>query len=393
MKVSRLIFWIALLGSVLVFSIQSQAQTRTIEFVPSLLISQSFDDNILANDSGGTWDTATLITPSAALSIQSPASLNRFEYSVTAQEYWRTSTENSFSHTGLYDGKFTLNPKTTLTLTDRVSYSPTTTLDTSSSIVQLQISRRQSLRNTAEVSPRFQLTERTQLDLAAFGSVQVFEQTRVTSGVVQQVFDTYEAGGRIALSRLFSMKDTISARADGAKYWFDGTPNSLSYGGELGWSRQWLEQLSTSFLGGVAETITSGDGQLNAVGSASIGASWANLGASAAYNRAVNPGSGLGGALLEDSARADLTRKIGEDGSLSIGGGYYHSRDTSSSTGLTIHGVFVSTALELGLRRDCFLGLNYQFRTQRGNAGTSDLSRNLVAVTLRVTLSPEFKSN
>ena len=230
-------------------------------FTPSLYVSEVYTDNVFGTSSNTTSDFITRITPGIGLTYQGPRLNFSGNYSVTGEIYADNSDLNNFGD----------NQQGTLTLLYRVDPSLTLTLaGYYAKTNDLTVLSGQPATPGVTVLPTSGAgrTETSSYTASASADYQFDAQWSGTAGYTFAAVDP-ESGplstshtGSLGLKYQLTQLDRLLAIATGSVFEDGGT--TTSYGGTLGWTRQWSPQLTTTIGAGPEVTDGTVRGQANA---------------------------------------------------------------------------------------------------------------------------------
>jgi hypothetical protein len=362
-----------------------------VHLVPSLRLWQYYNDNIFRTETDTTEDTITVVQPTLGLVQRDITSKQTFSYSPSLEVFWRTKNQNSLSHVASYLGEFERSPRLRFKAAERAEYSlAASTQLFPESAVEVQQVRMRTFRNAAEFTPKYSLTERTDVSLKSEFLVAVYrEDTALTPVSDINLVDTYQWSETGVVDFKITEHDTLSPSANYRMFWFVGAPDTAAISALFNWERFWSESLVTNAGAGIAEIIRGAfdSSVTDFVASASIEQRSAEGSVRAAYERNVTASGGLGTALVEDSVSIGLSWNFESDWGYGLEGGYYYA--TSTNSAYRLRGFYGESSIRKGIGARAQIALGYNYRTQDVRAGNvPDFARNQAFIMFTIASAP-----
>jgi predicted porin len=231
-------------------------------FTVSLNVSEVYTDNVFGTSSDRTSDFITQIKPGIGLTHQGPRLNFAGNYSVTGEIYADNSDLNNFgdNQNGSLSLSYRVDPKLTLTLSGY--YAKTNDL-------ALLLGQPAPVGVTVLPTSGTRRTETSTYTASLSADYQFDQQWSGTAAYTFAAVDP-ESGplstahsGDLGVNYQLTQLDRLSATVTGSVFENDDT--ITSYGGTLGWTRQWSPQLSTTIGAGPEVTDGTVRGQANAL--------------------------------------------------------------------------------------------------------------------------------
>ncbi len=227
----------------------------------SLNLSEAYTDNVFGTSSNTTSDFITQITPGISLLHQGPRLYFSGSYSVTGEIYADNSDLNNFGENqqGTISLSYRVDPKLTLALSGY--YAKTNDLSSllgQPAPVGVTVLPTSGIERTESSSYTVTASAEYQFDAKWTGGA------AYTFAAVDQELGPLSTShtGSLGLKYQLTPLDRLLAAA--AYSIFEDDDTTTSYGGTLGWSRQWTPQLSTAIGAGPQVTDGTMRGQANA---------------------------------------------------------------------------------------------------------------------------------
>jgi hypothetical protein len=264
-------------------------------FVPSLIITEEYNDNVFFSSSGKEWDLITSFTPAVALYLNRPRYRLVAGLSTSADIYAQESNlNNGFGRANLtLAGEYFATRDLTLRVFDTLAVDRNT-----GSTGTFSVGRQLSLTNLLTPSLRWQITPRNAIDASLSYGVRRF----FGEGVGENS-DTYEF--RTTYSYSFTQRFSGTVGYTFTYLHTDGLDDSITHTPTIGFGYRLTPSLTVSASGGPAVTIIGGDSFLTPAGNISITQIFRGGTANLQYIRGVSVAGGFGGTT--DYQDASLT--------------------------------------------------------------------------------------
>lgn len=263
------------------------AQRGPITLLPSIAVSEEYNDNVFLNNQNRQWDFITGVSPGIMLFVNRPSYRLSGGYTFTAEMYDRESRlSNAFKHqnfifNGVYEGTRGLS----LTVSDAYALNRDTNLVASQGF---STGRQESWSNTFAPGMTWQMTPRTSLNLVATYGVQRFEGSGTGLGS-----DSYGLQSKLGYGITPSLTGTVGY---GFTYLnLEAQENSTTHTPTLGLSYRLTPTLTANVSGGPAITELGGKTFVSPAATASLVQAFRFGSASLQYTRGVGVAGGFGG--------------------------------------------------------------------------------------------------
>ena len=353
------------------------AQRGPLTLMPSISVSEEYNDNVFSNNLNRRSDFITEFSPAVTLTVNRPSYQLNAGYSFSAALYAKgTQPNEAFQSQNLVgSGVYRLTPGLTLTAADSFAFNRN---DTNRVAVQgFSTGQQESWSNTFTPGMTWQMTPLDSLGLSANYSV-----LRFLGGGTGVDSDTY--GFQSNLSHAFTRRFS-GIIAYGFTYLsLREGPDSTSHTPTIGFGYQLTPTLSTTITGGVAVTQLSGETQVSPAGTASLVQQFSFGSASLQYNQGVGVAGGFGGTNDTQSVSATLTLSTLLRGLLVVvGPAYTRSESVSSRQGgqVDVWAASLGLAATYQIARlvSVFGGYSFLFQRTGGSSSTqSDVDQNRV---------------
>jgi hypothetical protein len=272
-------------------------QRSPVVIVPSLSVSEEFNDNIFLDNSIKQSDFITGFSPALSLIVNQPWWELKAGYSFTAEIYAKESRFNDALSRQYFVASALFRPTQGLTLTLADSFAN----DRSTNVTaQVSTGRQESWSNTFSPGLTYQMTPRTSLNLGANYTALRFLGRG--SGIDSDTFGFLSNVGYAFTPRLTGFVGYNFTYID-----LEVGDNSQTHNPILGFGYQITPTLSVLLSGGPAITLIGGDTFVTPAGT--IGLTqlfrWGSIGLQ--YARGVTPAGGFGGSSDTQSASATVT--------------------------------------------------------------------------------------
>lgn len=275
------------------------AQRGPLTLLPSIAVSEEYNDNLFLDNRNRQSDFITGFSPALMLFVNRPSYRLSAGYSSTAELYEQESRFNnafsrqSFILNGTYEGFRGL----TFTIADSLA------LDRSTNVVATQgfaSGRQSSWSNTFAPGLRWQMTPGTFLSLVATHSVQRFEGTGV--GLDSDSYGLQSNLGHLLTPNLTSLVGYGFTYLD-----LSGQGNSTTHTPTVGASYRLTPTLTASVSGGPAITELGGETFVSPAATAGLVQAFRFGSASLQYARFVGVAGGFGGTTDTQAVSGTLT--------------------------------------------------------------------------------------
>lgn len=378
------------LGTILIFG---AAHATEFHLHPSFQVSQIYNDNIFGTSTGETRDLITVLQPGIALRLENLSSKHLLSYSPIVELFWYTGGQNALSHIGSYQSNFDVNPRFSLSLAERMAYSTSVTTELfPESAAEVQQARIRTFRSVTEVTPLFRITEDTDLQMRSQFWVYDFEVLSLTPpGSTFTPVDTFQATEIAQLDHRMDERNTLSPSLGFSHFWYVDAPDVSLLRGDVNWKINWTPTFLTDFKVGIAQTLRDegSGGATLLVGGADAERKFAEGSLRASYDRSIVSSSGLGDALIQDTATLGGNWRFAEDWSLLSSGSYFYSFSLNAASDMRVHGLYTEARLTYQLLPSTDISLGYIYRLQNATGGRA-ISFDRNQAYLRVAYSPEL---
>ncbi|MFH1263185.1 MAG: hypothetical protein V1495_07070 [Pseudomonadota bacterium] len=389
---------IVLAGSVLSASAFAQQGAPNVppqgfQFIPSLAITETYDDNALGTQSGESVDSAMILEPSVQFLNTSDRSNQELDYTLSYEKFWGGTLRRSFSHQGRYRGLFDVSPRVTLTVEQRISYSPLISLLYSPDLnTTPQFVRLKTFRNATEFSPMVRLSERSNLELKGAFYLTLSREAQMFATTPVNTRPIYQAKGGMTLVHRLNERDSIRPSLTTDYFWFPGSNDVVNLSANVGWSRRWNPSLETVLGGGILETVPRGGGDslTNLAGKVSASYREDPWEFHMTYARSSSTLAGFSATFIQDTVTAGTSVLFAQTWVFRLDPAY--SRSVSAETGAVLAGLFVDTGIQGMIRPGLQLSIHYRYRVQGSdNPAWEGYTRNLAAATLNIVNFRDLK--
>src|SRR5262245_16496968 len=275
------------------------AQRGPFTLLPSISISEEYNDNVHVDNRNRDYDFITYISPTISFSVNRPTYQLNAGYSFSAAIYARGTLPNeAFQSQDLIgSGSWQMTQTLSLSATDSFAYNKN-----ASNTVAVQgfsVGQQESLSNTFNPAMAWQMTSSNTLNLGA-----TYSLLRFIGGGNGQDSDTY--GINVGLTRSITQRFSGNIGYGFTYIHFTGgcvvvlnrcidQPDSTTHSPTIGFSYQLTPTLSTTINGGAAVTQRSGHTDVSPAGSASLVKQFSFGSARLDYNQGVSVAGGFGG--------------------------------------------------------------------------------------------------
>jgi hypothetical protein len=356
--------------------------------IPSVSITEEFNDNIFLDNSRRESDFITSITPAIRLVGQGATYRLTAGYSFTADKYAQHSEFDSVfrRHDLFADGFWRLGPRLTLTLNDALVFSNNTNVVSTTAV---STGRDEALANTLSGGVIWQVSPTNVLQSRATWTTQHFKSAETPDS------DGYSVG--IDFIHAFTPRLSGSIGYEFFYQTVADEPSSTTHTPRIGGTYRFTRTLTGTVSGGVSLTSRSGQTET----SPAIGASLTQLlrlgVANVTYDRRVGTSGGLGGSTDNQTVTGSLVLdRLLRDFSLAFTATYVRAE----SLGNDPTGIDVQT-YQLGIRAayaftPWMYGLiGYNWYRQRSdssaNVRATDVDQNRIFVGVQLTYPINIK--
>jgi hypothetical protein len=275
------------------------AQRGPVTLIPSITVSEEYNDNLFLNNQNRQSDLITGFSPAITLFVNRRSYQLSGGYTSSAELYERESRfNNAFSHQNFVaSGLYYATPRLTLTASDSFALNRNTSLLTSEGFAT---GRQESWSNTFGPGMTWQMTPRTSLSLGATYGVQRFEGEGVGRGS-----DTY--GLQSGLGHALTPRLSATIGYGFTHLDLQGQESSTTHTPTLGVSYRLTPTLTGSITGGSAITKLGGETSVSPAATASLVQVLRFGSASLQYTRSVSPAGGFGGTTDTQFVSGTLT--------------------------------------------------------------------------------------
>lgn len=356
--------------------------------IPSVAITEEFNDNIFLDNSRRESDFITSITPSIRLVSQSPTYRLMAGYSFTADKYAKHSEFDSVfrRHDFFAEGFWRLAPTLTLTVTDSLTFSNNTNVVSTTAV---STGRDEALSNSLSGGVIWQVSPTNVLQSRATWTTQHFKSA-----------DSHDSDGySIATDFIHAFTPRLSGSI-GYEFFYQTVQDeesSTTHTPRIGATYRFTRTLTGSVTGGVS--ITSKGGQTDT--SPSVHASLIQLlklgSASVSYDQNVGTSGGVGGTTNNQTATGTLVLdRLFRNFTLAFSATYVRSEDLGNDSSridlqtyqLGIRAAYAFTPWMYGL-----VGYNWYKQTSDSAADVraADVDQNRVFVGLQFSYPINIK--
>ena len=345
------------------------AQRGPVTLMPSISVSEEYNDNLFLNNQNRQWDLITGFSPAITLFVNRPSFQWSGGYSFTAELYERESRlNNAFNRQNLlFSSLYQATPRLTLTSFGSFALNRNTNLVASQGVAS---GRQVSWSSTFAPGMTWQMAPRTSLSLGASSSGLRFEGAG--SG---RDSDTY--GLQSSLGHMLTPRLTGSIGYGFTYLNLKGQDNSTTRTPTLGVSYRLTPTLTGSISGGPAITELGGDRFVSPAATASLVQVLGFGSASAQYTRSVSAAGGFGGTTDAQSVSGTLTLPALRRGLLVVFSPTYSTAESVSSrqTGrVDVRALTLSLGITYQVARYVSVFGGYTFFQQRtGGSSTTQV--------------------
>jgi hypothetical protein len=358
-----------------------EPQRGGITLIPSIAISEEYNDNVRVDNANKEWDLLTSLSPAVALFINRPTYWLSAGYSSTAEIYARDSSLNQiFSVNNVILTAFwQANPSLSFFVTDTFVSNENTNLISAQGF---GTGRQGSWSNEIDPSMIWRLTAST-----SFAASAGYLAYRFQGNGAGQDSDTYRAG--ISLRHYFTERFSGSV---GYKFTFIDLRNqddSTTHEPYIGISYRFTPTLIASAIGGPAISLIGNDTFVSPTGSAGIVQILRFGSASLAYTSEVSVAGGFGGTNNTQTILGTLLINTLYPGLIvTFGPEYSIAKSITSAQGQTVdaRSLTVNLGASYRLARYVNIFVGYTFYQQRTGSSSSinlDADQNRVRVGLQ----------
>jgi hypothetical protein len=365
------------------------AQRGPFTLLPSISVSEEYNDNVHGDNRNREWDFITNISPSITLSVNRPSYQLNAGYSFSAALYARGTLPNEAFQSQNFIGSGSWQTTRTLTLSLSDSFAYNRANSNTVAVQGFSVGQQESLSNTLTPGMSWQMNAANTLNLGA-----TYSLLRFLGGANAQDSDTY--GVNVGLTHAITQRLRGNIGYDFTYIHFPGCvvvrqqcinqPDSTSHTPTIGFNYQLTPTLTTSINGGAAVTQRSGHTDVSPAGSASLVQILSFGSASLNYNQGVSVAGGFGGSNNTLSVSGLLTLNTLLRDLLVVGGLTYTRSDPLFSqanqfdlwsVSLDLRAIYRITPLF-----SAFAG--YSFFLQRSGGFNADVDQNRVRFGLQV---------
>jgi Putative beta-barrel porin 2 len=307
------------------------AQRGPFTLLPSISVSEEYNDNVHGDNRNREWDFITNISPAISLSVNRPSYQLNAGYTFSAAIYARGTLPNEAfqSQNFIGSGSWQMTRTLTLSLSDSFVYNKA-----NSNTVAVQgfsVGQQESLSNTLTPGMSWQMNPANTLNLGA-----TYGLLRFLGGGNGQDSDTY--GINVGLTHAITQRLSGNIGYGFTYIHFLGgctvvrnqcinEPDSTTHTPTIGFGYQLTPTLSTNINGGAAVTQRSGHTDVSPAGSASLIQMLSFGSARLDYNQGVSVAGGFGGSNNTLSVSGLLTINTLLRNLLVVGGPTYSRSD------------------------------------------------------------------
>jgi len=255
--------------------------------LPSVTISEEYNDNILLNNRDKRWDFITGITPAINVILESRTYRLSAGYNFTAEFYARDQSQNSaFNHQNfLLDALWRVSERLTLTASDTFNATTDTNLVGPEGV---STGRNRSWGNNLAAGASYRFDERTSVHGGASYGLQRFESKDLDAS------DVYRAD--IGLDRTLTRQLTGTVAYQFGSFDIEGEPHVTTHTPRLGFSWQLSPTITVAASAGPSfEMRDNGADRITPAVTASYTQRMWFGGISLAFDRQIGTAGGLGG--------------------------------------------------------------------------------------------------
>jgi hypothetical protein len=274
------------------------AQRGPLTLLPSISVSEEYNDNVHVDNRNREWDFITNISPAITLSVNRPSYQLSAGYSFSSALYARGTLPNEAfqSQNFIGSGSWQAAQGLTLSATDSFAYNKTAT--NTVGVQNFSVGQQESWSNTFNPAMSWQMMPLDTLSLGATYSV-----LRYLAGGNGQDSDTY--GINVGLNHAFTQRFSGNIGFAFTYIHFPeclvvgqqciDQPDSTTYSPTIGFNYRLTQTLSTSINGGVAVTQRDGRTEVSPAANASLVQLFSFGSASLNYSQGVGVAGGFGG--------------------------------------------------------------------------------------------------
>jgi hypothetical protein len=357
------------------------AQQGPLTLIPSLSVSEEFNDNIFSNNQDRQWDFITSFTPALRLYANGPAYQLSAGYSFSADLYARHSDLSSaLARQNLFArGFYRLTPGLTVTASDAFAYDRN-----SNTLSSLNFLAGSQAYWTNHFSPgvSWQMTPRNNLTLSA--TYDLLRYTETGNGVDS---DTY--GFQANLTHAFTQR--FSGVVGYAFTYLDlrGEQDSTTHSPTVGFNYALTQTLTATVRGGASITQLGGDTFVTPTGAVTLVQVFSFGTASLAYQRGISVAGGFGGTNDTQTVSGTLTLPFLLQGLFIVLRPSYNESESLSSTetrSVDVKSVtlYLGATYQIARYVTAFGGYTFFWqRTGGSSANQNDIDQNRVRVGLQ----------
>src|SRR5262245_47108895 len=274
------------------------AQRRQFTLIPSLGISEEYNDNVFANNTNRESDFITNFSPTLILALNRPTLTLSAGYSFTAALYAEGTRPNTAfdNHNFIFQGTYLWTPDLVLTVSDSFIVTNYTSLAGSQGF---STGRQKSLNNAFSPSMTWQMTPLNSLTVGA-----ATDTLRYAGSGISKDSETY--GVRTSLAHAFTQRFTGNVGYDFTYIHFRGQDDSTTHTPTVGFNYAITQTLAATVNGGAAITQIAGQTSVTPAGNLSLTQTFKFGSASVQYSRNITAGGGFGGTSDTQTAGAIL---------------------------------------------------------------------------------------
>jgi hypothetical protein len=306
------------------------AQRGPFTLLPSISVSEEYNDNVHGDNRNREWDFITNISPAISLSVNRPTYQLNAGYTFSAALYARGTLPNEAFQSQNFIGSGSWRMTRTLTLNANDSFVYNRANSNTVSVQGFSVGQQESLSNTLTPGMSWQMTSANSLNLgASYGLL------RFLGGGTGQDSDTY--GINVGLTHSITQRLSGNIAYGFTYIHFPGCvvvrqqcinqPDSTTHTPTIGFGYQLTPTLSTLINGGAAVTQRSGHTDVSPAGSARLVQLLSFGSASLDYHQGVSVAGGFGGSNNTLSVSGLLTLDTLFRDLLVIGGLTYSRSD------------------------------------------------------------------
>src|SRR5262245_13122873 len=366
------------------------AQRGPFTLLPSIGISEEYNDNVHVDNRNRDWDFITNISPALSLSVNRPTYQLNAGYTFSAAIYARGTLPNEAFQSQNFIGSGSWQMTRTLTLSASDSFVYNKANSNTVAVQGFSVGQQESLSNTLNPAMSWQMTSANTLHLGAtYGLLRFF------GGGNAQDSDTY--GINVGLTHAITQRFSGNIGYGFTYIHFLGgctvvvnqcinEPDSTTHTPTIGLGYQLTPTLSTNINGGAAVTQRSGHTDVSPAGSASLVQLLSFGSVRLDYNQGVSVAGGFGGSNNTLSVSGLLTLNTLLRNLLVVGGPTYSRSDPLFSqagqsalwsVSLDIRAIYRITPLLSAVG-------SYSFFLQRSGGSNADVDQNRVRFGLQV---------